>query len=49
MFAYVFIGILFLFVMIKCIQYVWHRKKSLDPATIDKTLLGMLNSERDQA
>lgn len=49
MFAYVFIGILFLFVIVKCIQYGWHRKKSLDPATIDKTLLGMLNSERDQA
>ena len=49
MFAYACIGILFLFVIVKCIQYGWHRKKSLDPATIDKELLGILNSERDQA
>ncbi|WP_158081759.1 hypothetical protein [Paenibacillus selenitireducens] len=49
MFAYACIGILFLFVIVKCIQYGWHRKKSLDPETIDKALLGMLNSERDKA
>ncbi len=49
MFAYVSIGILFLFVIVKCIQYVWHRNKSLDPATIDKELLGILNTERDRA